>query len=244
MTGTELPKLGLGTVAFGRDWGLKYRRPVSVPSDRELDHLLGVAAELGVTLLDTAPAYGTSEERLGRLLQGRPHRNRPERFWISTKVGETSTPEGASFDFRPRAIRESVERSLRRLKVERLDLVFLHAGADDREAFGGVETLRSLQDEGKIRWIGASTKTVDGALAARNLCDALMLTYNLHDRSQEAVLDQARDTIVLIKKPLASGHASSPAEALRFAAAHPAVDCVIVGTTSADHLRANARALA
>ena len=87
-----LPRLGLGTVAFGRDWGLKYARRARLPSDAELDQLLGTALDLGVTLLDTAPAYGTSEERLGQLL-----RQWPGRFLLSTKVGETSTSRPQPF---------------------------------------------------------------------------------------------------------------------------------------------------
>lgn len=238
----KLPTLGLGTVAFGRDWGLKYPQRThrtSLPTDSELDRLLSVAEELGVTLLDTAPAYGSSEERLGTLLRGRSHS-----FVISTKAGETSTPQGSTFDFRPSTLRASVERSLERLYVDVLDFVFLHAGPDDSEALGGLETLLRLRDEGKVRWVGASTKSVQGGLRAVETCDAVMLTYNHQDRSQEEVLDKAGgQTKVLIKKPLASGHVGAPDEALRFVAEHPAVDSVVVGTTNVEHLRANARAI-
>ena len=194
-----LPRLGLGTVAFGRNWGLKYARRARLPSDAELDQLLGTALDLGVTLLDTAPAYGTSEERLGQLL-----RQWPGRFLLSTKVGETSTPAGSSFDFSPTAIRASVERSLRRLQVERLDFVFLHSNGDDEAALAGLETLCELRDEGKLGQPGLSSKTVTGGLAALDRDAALMLTYNPVDRSQEPVLNAAVGRVPVLINRIAS----------------------------------------
>lgn len=236
------PRVGLGTVAFGRDWGLKYRRPVGIPDDAALEQLLDLAFDLGVTHLDTAPAYGVSEERLGSLL-----RTRRGRFTVSTKVGEESTPEGSHFDFRPETIRHSVERSLRRLGVDALDLVFLHSGDDDAAALEGLDTLLSLQAAGKLRHIGASTKTVDGGLDAVRRGVTAMLAYNPWDRSQEPVLSAARGRVpVFVKKPLDSGRHDepSPAEALAWIARHPAVSTVIVGTTNPSHLEANVHAFA
>ncbi|MEL7059109.1 MAG: aldo/keto reductase [Acidobacteriota bacterium] len=234
-----LPRLGLGTVAFGRTWRLKYRRAPRLPTDAELDRLLGVAADLGVLWLDTAPAYGLSEERLGRLL-----RDRPDRFVVSTKVGEEATPDASRFDFRPAAIRASVERSLHRLRRDVLDLVFLHAGNDDRAALDGLDTLRTLQHRGLVRHVGASTKSVAGGLTAVERCDAVMLEYSLQKRTQEPVLEHAAGRCaVAIKKPLASGHVDDPAAALAFVAARPDVTSILVGTTSVDHLRANWRAV-
>lgn len=240
--GITLPRLGLGTVAFGRDWGLKYARPTRLPSDAELDRLLATALELGVTLLDTAPAYGSSEERLGRLLQPWPGR-----FLLGTKAGESSTPTGSSHDFSAASIRASVERSLRRLKVDCVDFVFLHSSGDDRAALGGLETLLELREQGKLRVAGVSSKTVAGGLEALARGAALMLAYNPLDRSQQPVLDAASGRVpVLIKKPLASGHWTlrhPPADALSFAADHPAVSSVIVGTTDPEHLKTNAEAV-
>lgn len=239
LTSKSWPRLGLGTVAFGRDWGLRY--PVRIPDDATLERLLDLAADLGVTHLDTAPAYGASEERLGRLLA-----RRRGRFTVSTKVGEASTPEGSRFDFRPAAIRRSVDGSLRRLGVEALDVVFLHSNGDDDAALEGLDALRDLKAEGKLRLTGASTKTVEGGLAAVRRCDAVMLAHSLRDQSQAPVLDAARgSTPVFVKKPLDAGHPDppSPAEALTFLARHPAVATVLVGTTSPEHLRANVRAV-
>ncbi|MEO1085122.1 MAG: aldo/keto reductase [Acidobacteriota bacterium] len=231
------PRLGLGTVAFGRDWGLKY--PVRIPDDAALERLLDLAADLGVTHLDTAPAYGASEERLGRLLA-----RRPGRFTVSTKVGEVSTPRGSRFDFSPAAIRHSVEASLKRLRADVLDLVFLHSSGDDARALEGLDALLDLRAEGKLRLVGASTKTVQGGLDAVRRCDAVMIAYSHRDRSQAAVLEAASGSVpVFVKKPLDAGGVTPEgvAEALAFVARHPAVTTVLVGTTDPEHLRANAR---
>ena len=66
-----ISRLGLGTVKLGRDQGVRYPTGVRIPDNRAAGHLLDVASELGINLLDTAPAYGSSEERLGALLAGR-----------------------------------------------------------------------------------------------------------------------------------------------------------------------------
>lgn len=63
-TGLAVSPLGLGTVKFGRDQGVKYPSGFTIPDDREAADLLALARDLGINLIDTAPAYGRSEERL------------------------------------------------------------------------------------------------------------------------------------------------------------------------------------
>ena len=109
--------LGLGTVKLGRTTGVKYPTPFVVPTDGEARVLLDTARELGINLIDTAPAYGTSEERLGALIGGTP--NGWKDWVICTKVGEEFDGTGGGrshYDFSAQAVRRSVERSLRRLK--------------------------------------------------------------------------------------------------------------------------------
>ena len=69
-TGLKISPLGLGTVKFGRNQGVKYPGGFEIPEEGDLASLVALAKDLGINLLDTAPAYGTSEERLGRLLKG------------------------------------------------------------------------------------------------------------------------------------------------------------------------------
>ena len=89
-TGLELSPIGLGTVKIGRNTDLKYPSGFELPSDHEIIELLRLASQLGINCLDTAPAYGTSEKRLGAVLP-----EVPNDFHIITKVAKTTirTPE-------------------------------------------------------------------------------------------------------------------------------------------------------
>lgn len=255
-TGISVSLVGLGTVKLGRASGVKYPTPVQIPGDDAAAALLAAAADLGITLLDTAPAYGPSEERLGKLLSGQR-----DRWTICTKVGESFDGAASHFDFSPAAVRESVERSLRRLRTERVDIVLLHSDGIIESSPAREETLLALlraRDAGLVRAVGASTKTLDGAAWWASHADVLMLAPpDLGGRStSDAEARRAFDLAaasgcgVLVKKALRSGHAALGADpagaraALRHAAGLPGVSSLIVGTTSIDHLSENARALA
>ncbi|MFO7641777.1 MAG: aldo/keto reductase [Candidatus Competibacteraceae bacterium] len=250
-TGLRISPLGLGTVKLGRNQGVKYPRPFVLPSDREALALLELAWDLGINLLDTAPAYGVSEERLGRLLR------QCRRDWvIVTKVGE-EFPDGVSrFDFSAAATRASVERSLRRLGVEALDAVLIHSSGDDLailEREDVLPTLLDLQQAGWVRAVGMSSKTVDGGRRAVECCDLVMVTYNPRQREELPVIRAARaaDKGVLIKKGLLGGYLDRMADAddadpvvaaLRLIYAEPGASSVVVGTLNPAHLRADVAA--
>lgn len=250
-TGIMVSPLGLGTVKLGRDRGVKYPASFRIPDDDEARALLAHAASLGINLLDTAPAYGTSETRLGELLTGQR-----DDWVIVTKAGEAFEEGVSNFDFSPEGVRASVERSLRRLKTDRLDCVLIHSDGRDREILsemGTLQALQALKSEGKIRAVGASTKTVEGATLAVTLCDVVMLTYNPSSTDEGPAIDEAarRGTGVLIKKALASGHLNNladpdadPVEAsMRFVFRKRGVSAVVVGTINPSHLEHNARAV-
>jgi aryl-alcohol dehydrogenase-like predicted oxidoreductase len=246
-TRLRVSPLGLGTVKFGRNRGVKYPHPFDLPSDREALALLELAWDLGINLLDTAPAYGESEERLGRLLR------QCRRDWvIVTKVGEDFHDGVSRFDFSAAATRASVERSLRRLGIATLDAVLIHSNGDDlaileREAV--LPTLRDLQRAGLIRAVGMSTKTVAGGLRAVECCDLVMATYNLRQREELPVIRAAHAAGkgALIKKGLLSGYLdgaeSDPVRAaLQLIYAEPGVSSVVIGTLNPAHLQANVAA--
>lgn len=245
-TGLHVSPIGLGTVKFGRNTGVKYPTPFDLPSDQQITTLLRTAAELGVNLIDTAPAYGTSEERLGQLLTTVA----PRDHWIiCTKAGESFENGVSSFDFSPAAITASIERSLRRLRTDRVEIALLHSEGHDEEIIlrgGGLEALRDMQRRGLVRAVGISTKTPQGAMLAVDHCDVVMLTLNAVERADAPAAEAAsrRGVGVLVKKALASGHAASPDDSLRFALAAPGVSSVIVGTLSPDHLRSSITAAA
>lgn len=246
-TGLAVSPLGLGTVKFGRNQGVKYPQAFELPDDRQAADLLALARELGINLLDTAPAYGTSEERLGKLLAGQR-----QHWLICTKVGEEFENGESRFDFSPAHTRFSIERSLQRLRADVLDIVLVHSSGDDMRVLcdsGVLETLSDLKREGKIRAFGASTKTVEGGIYAAGHSDVVMATWNPQYTDEHAVLDacQHLSTGVLVKKAFASGHlhgTDAVQTSLDFAFSHPAVSSVIAGTLNPDHLRHNAAATA
>jgi len=244
-TGLSVSVLALGLVKIGRNQGVKYPTTFELPQDGQILSLLRQAHSLGINLLDTAPAYGSSETRLGQALRALPELAND--FLISTKVGETFANNRSSFDFSPSAIRASVERSLDRLGVGRLDLVLVHSdGADLRvlQEHAPLATLQALKTEGLVRACGFSGKTLDGGeQALAQGAEVLMLTLNQQDSSQLPLLAAAQKhgAGVLIKKPLASGHDSS--SALRDIIRHQQISSVVVGTLSRDHLAENAAAI-
>jgi len=264
-TDIRVSSMGLGTVKFGRNQGLKHPIPFDLPSDEQIRRLLDCARDFGVNLLDTAPAYGYSEERLGDLL-----RKERKNWIISTKTGEEFTHDKfsdqgkSSFDFSPKHTRMSVERSLRRLRTDYLDIVLIHSDGNDIEILersGALQMLGQLKQEGWIRAYGISTKTLAGGLAAAPLCDVLMPAFNINYTDEEGVIDEAArlGTGVLLKKVLASGHIchDAPPEvashsagenaaekdpiqtALNFAYSKTGVTSAIIGTLNEHHLRDN-----
>lgn len=248
--GPLVSPLGLGTVKLGRNQGVKYPSGFELPDDRSARQLLALAQELGINLLDTAPAYGISEQRLGGLLKGNRH------DWvIVSKVGEEFIDGDSWFDFSAKHTRFSVERSLQRLNTDYLDAVLVHSDGNDLHILQQEEVydcLRQLKQEGKIGQFGFSGKTVAGGLLALELGDCAMVTYNLNEQAEKPVLDCAAEQGkgILIKKALASGHAcldngQDPVRAsFELVFGHPGVTSAVVGTINPAHLRHNVEQVA
>ena len=237
-TGLMTSPLGFGAFKIGRNQKIKYPQPYDLPGEPEVTRLLNGILDLGVTLIDTAPAYGLSEERIGNVIA---HRRRE--FVLSTKVGETFENGSSTYDFSAAAIRQSIERSLRRLRTDVLDLVFLHSPGNDLEILtrtDAVATLQELKQDGLVRAIGLSGKTVEGAQHALAWADALMVEYHLGDRSHEPVIKEAarHGLGVIVKKGLAAGHLP-PADAIRFVLANAHVSSLIIGGLNLAHIAEN-----
>lgn len=249
-TGLKVSPLGLGTVKLGRDQGVKYPNGFTIPGDDEARLLLSQARELGINLIDTAPAYGRSEERLGPLLRGQ--RN----DWIIvSKVGEEFENGLSHFDFSAAHTRRSVERSLKRLETDRIELVLVHSDGNDLAILEQQEVyqaLAALKQEGKILGYGFSGKTAVGGLKALEQGDCAMITYNLNEQAERPVLDYAAEhgKAILVKKALASGHIClspgvDPVQAsFELVFAHPGVSSAIVGTINPLHLAHNVATVA
>lgn len=241
-TGLSVSPLGLGTVKLGRDQGVKYPNGFTIPDDQQAQMLLKMAREMGINLIDTAPAYGTSEERLGPLLRGQ------RQDWvIVSKVGEEFESGESRHDFSAKHTRTSIERSLKRLETDFIDLVLVHSDGNDLAILNDTEvyqTLADLKREGKIRGFGFSGKTVEGGLLALRDGDCAMVTYNLSEQGEKPVLDYAaaHGKGILVKKALASGHVclrpgvDAVQASFELLFAHPGVASAIVGTINPMHL--------
>ena len=246
-TGIEVSVIGLGTVKFGRNQAVKYPETFELPSDSDILKLLDCAKELGINLLDTAPAYGASEERLGKALK----ESRKE-WVIVTKVGEEFIHGKSVHDFSPKHVKTSIERSLKRLNTDYLDVVLVHSDGNDIpiiEQSGILECLSQLKDSGYLRAFGMSTKTVEGGLLAVEHCDVVMVTFNPLQLEKIPVIQKANklNKGILIKKALASGHlqkipGENPVEtSLNLILSEPGVSSIILGTLKQKHLIQNVK---
>lgn len=240
-----LSRLGLGTVKFGRNSGVKYPGGdgFALPDDAQISGLLDLCLDLGITLLDTAPAYGSSEERLGQLLG-----TRRDKFFLMTKTGEEFDGVSSRYEFTATHTRMSVERSLARLKTDYLDCVLVHSNRDDINVVTQTDvlpTLQRLRDEGKIGLIGVSSYTVAGGLAALEHSDAVMVAHNSAYTDEGAVIAAANAAgkAVFIKKALSSGHSRDAAADLRFVMGTAGVTAAVIGSLTPANIRANVAAI-
>ena len=223
------------------------------PKDRsEALAVLRRAIELGVNLIDTAESYGpgTSEELIAEALH--PY---PKDLVIATKGGyDRSGPNKWTENGRPERLREELEGSLKRLRVDRIDLWQLHRidpKVPEKEQFDAV---KSFQKEGKIRLIGLSEVTVEQIERARKWFDVASVQnrYNLADREWDSVVDYCtRENIGFIpwyplqvgklaKKKGAIAHKATPSQiALAWLLKRSPVMLPIPGTSSVKHLEEN-----
>jgi pyridoxine 4-dehydrogenase len=200
-------RLGFGAMRIVGDgvWGEPADRRAAVEVVRR-------AVELGVDFIDTADSYGPniSEEILAEALH--PYK---EGLKIATKVGFTRTGPGRWIPVgRPEYLRQQTELSLRKLKVDTLDLLQLHRidpKVDAEEQFG---VLRELQDEGKVRALGLSQVGVEELEAAGKhfTVSTVQNRYNLTDRSSEDVLRYSEENGIgfIPWAPISAGGLAQP----------------------------------
>ncbi len=228
------------------------------PRDRdEAVRVLRRAVELGVTFIDTADSYGpnVSEEIIREALH--PY---ADDVVIATKAGLTRTGPGEWIPVgRPAYLKQQVELSLRRLGVDRIDLIQLHRIDPEVPVADQVGAFKELQEQGKVRHIGVSEVSVEDLKAAREIVDVVSVQnlYNLTNRKSQDVLDYATaEGIAFIPWfPIATGDLAAPdspvADIARELDATPSqvalawllqkspVVLPIPGTKSVDHLTEN-----
>ena len=247
-------RMGFGAMRLtGRGiWGPPADRPEAI-------RVLRRAIELGVDFIDTADSYGpeVSEAIIAEALH--PY---PAGLVIATKGGllrpgpDRWVPNG-----RPEYLRRQLESSLRRLKVERIDLWQLHRIDEKVPESEQLDAMREFQREGLVRHLGLSEVTVAQIERARQVVPIVSVQnrYNLTDREWEAEVDYSeREGLAFLPWfPLAAGaprgragrsrpgrrHGATPYQiALAWLLAHSPAMLVIPGTSSVSHLEENIRA--
>ena len=270
---TDPPAAAAGTFAIGGDRAVRRLGFGAMritgpgiwgpPADHDESlRVLRRAVELGVDLIDTADSYGpfVSEDLIAEALH--PY---PAGLVVATKGGLTRSGPGVwEAVGRPEYLRQCVEMSLRRLRVERIELYQLHRVdplVPIAESFGA---LVELQAQGKIRHLGLSNVTVDELRAAQSVAPVATVQnrYNLADRASEDVLDVCADEGIgfIPWFPVATGelaraggpldrvateHGATPAQlALAWLLHRSPVVLPIPGTSSVAHLEENVAAAA
>jgi pyridoxine 4-dehydrogenase len=252
----EVRRLGFGAMR------LCGPRIIGWPEDRE--NALAVlrrAVELGVNLIDTSDAYGPEVNELQIAEALHPY---PEGLVIATKGGLLRDRNGSwPTDGRPEHLSAACEASLRRLRVDRIDLYQLHAPDSKVPLEDSVGALAELRREGKIRHAGLSNVSLDELERARRVVPIVSVQnrYSLADRASEDVLEACeRDALGFLPwYPLATGrlargsgrleqiaekHGTTLTQvALAWLLARSPVTIPIPGTSSPAHLEENVAAV-
>jgi aryl-alcohol dehydrogenase-like predicted oxidoreductase len=198
-TGLKVSRLGAGLAEIG-----------SSADALAVSRLLNAALDGGINFLDTAACYGDSEEWIGRSIS-----HRRQEYILATKAGHiTGGYEGEAWT--ARTILDSLERSLRRMKTDHLDLVQLHScGVDILERGDIIQALLEAKRSGKTRYIGYSGDREAALWAIESgQFDTLQTTFNLVDQvARKGVLPQARakGMGIIAKRPIANAAWNAPA---------------------------------
>jgi aryl-alcohol dehydrogenase-like predicted oxidoreductase len=237
-TGISVSAIGFGAFKIGRNENAKYPDRYQLPDESQVQRLLNGCLDLGINYIDTAPAYGLSEERIGRAIA---HRRRE--FVLSSKAGESFQQGISRYDFSRRAITASVHATLQRLRTEYLDVLFIHANDDDVDVLANtdaIETVLDLRSAGLVRAAGFSAKSAEAARLAFACMNVLMVEYNRANRQQSPVIAAAAEhgLGIVVKKGLASGHLDAESS-VRFVLDNPHVGSLLISSLNLQHIREN-----
>lgn len=191
-------KLAVGAIGYGAMSFGDYYGQSGYNKDRAASGILDRAAELGVTLIDTADAYGPSEQILGRALKGRR-----DDFVVATKFGivQPTATTPVRVDGSRDYLRGQLEQSLRRLGTDHIDLYYVHRIDPTTPIEDTVEAMAELVTEGKVRHLGLSEAGVDTLrrAAAVHPITALETEWSLWQRGiEDEVLPTARELGIAI----------------------------------------------
>ncbi|MBR1584942.1 MAG: aldo/keto reductase [Clostridia bacterium] len=198
-TGKPVSEIGLGTWQLGTKWGDPFDR-------EEAFRILETAEEAGITFIDTADVYngGKSEETIGAYVA-----EHPDQFYITTKCGRRLNPHMAEM-YTPEAIAGFIEDSLRRMKLEKLDMILLHCpptpvfARDD--IFAALDRQKQL---GKIAAYGVSIEKVQEGVQAMaydiSAVEVIFNMFRLKPLEELFPLASRKNVGIIARVPLASG---------------------------------------
>ncbi|MBR2287555.1 MAG: aldo/keto reductase [Clostridia bacterium] len=198
-TGRKVSEIGLGTWQLGTKWGDPFNR-------EEALRILRAADESGITFIDTADVYngGKSEETIGEYIA-----SRPDHFFVTTKCGRRLSPHTADM-YTPEAVAGFIEDSLRRMRLEKLDLILLHCPPTPVYARDDIfSELERQKKMGKIAAFGVSIEKVEEGIRAMDYDIAAMeVIFNMFRlKPLDTLFPMAKEKNVgiIARVPLASG---------------------------------------
>ncbi|MFP4976200.1 aldo/keto reductase [Paenibacillus sp. CN-4] len=164
-TDMEVSVLGFGGAEIGQS------------DEQTVDRLLGSALDAGLNLIDTAECYGNSEELIGKVLA-----NRRNDYYLFTKCGHAAGLDLPDWD--PLMLEQSIDRSLKRLRTDHVDMIHLHSCSEEILRQGAViEVLKRAKEAGKTRYIGYSGDRNDALYAVQTgVFDSLETSVNIADQ--------------------------------------------------------------
>lgn len=213
-TGLSVTKLAYGAMELRAGFGSS--RDVT---DAEASVILNRVLDEGITLIDTSPDYGSSEEMIGKALAGRRHE-----YVLTSKCGcavgsgpHEHVPATTPHDYSRANIRAGVEQSLARLRTDHIDVVQIHISPSRAtlEAEDSLGELRDLQAEGKVRFIGMSGAPPHLAdQIAMGVFDVFQISYSALERDNEAAISDAAaaGAGVIVRGGMARGMAGQGVE--------------------------------
>ena len=195
-TGLQVSRLGVGLAEIGFE--------LTLSDIQEASKVLNVALDNGITFLDTAECYDISEELIGRTIA-----HRRTEYVLASKCGHISGGY-AGEEWTAPTIRDSIDRSLQRMRTEVIDLMQLHScGVDILERGDVIAELQKAKQAGKVRFIGYSGDNEAAAWAVNSgIFDTLQTSFNLTDQRAHTQLfaqAQAQGMGIIVKRPIANG---------------------------------------
>ena len=257
-TGQEVTRLGFGAMEIR---GAPRGRAVT---DEQAETILNAVLDAGINFIDTARSYGLSEGYIGQYIA-----DRRSEYFLATKGGRYQAGET---DWTEEHLFRGMDESLQRLQVDCVDTLQLHSPTVAEVEQGNlVAGLRKLREQGKVRWLGNSTRLPDlPTFLEWGVFDVFQIPYSALERTHEDLITKAAEAGIgtVIRGGVAKGEPgagrgsaetwrkfeaasldefreageSRTSFMLRFTLTHPHVHTIIVGTQRPEHLRENVEA--